>query len=61
MQVNIDGLPLFKLASMQFWLILGRVHSPVQTDPFMIGLFCWEQKPTNLDEYFQDFVEEMLT
>ena len=61
LQVNVDGLPLFKSASTQFWPILGRVCSPVLTDPFMIGLFCGEQKPANLDGYFQDFVQEMLT
>ena len=59
LQINIDGLPLFKSASTQFWPILGRVCSPVQTDPFMIGLFCGEQKPQDLDEYFHDFVEDM--
>ena len=61
MQINIVGLPLFKSASTQFWPILGKVCSPVQTDPFMIGLFCGENKPANLDEHFQDFVDEMLT
>ena len=57
--MNFDGLPLFKSSSTQFWPILARVCDPVETDPFMIGLYCGQKKPANLDEYLGDFVEEM--
>lgn len=60
LQINIDGLPLFKSSSQQFWPILGRITIPLVTDPFIIGIFCGNSKPGNLDEYFHDFVEEML-
>ena len=60
LQINIYGLPLFKSSSKQFWPILailkGISHS---TGPFVIGLFCGDAKPTSLDEYLADFVQEM--
>lgn len=59
-QVNIDGLPLFHSVCKQFWPILGRVCKPVETKPFVIGLFCGDKKPTDIGEFFKDFVEEML-
>ena len=59
LQVNIDGLPLFKSTCTQFWPILGRVCQPLEMDPFMIGLYCGQHKPASIDEYLHDFVEEM--
>ena len=60
LEINIDGLPLFKSSSKQFWPILailkGISHS---TGPFVIGLFCGDVKPTSLDEYIADIVQEM--
>jgi hypothetical protein len=49
LQVNFDGLPLFKSSSTQFWLIVGRICRPVKTDPFLISIFCEDSKPANLD------------
>ena len=59
LQVNIDGLPLFNSSCKQFWPIFGRVCKPVETDPFVIGLYCGDHKP-DVGEYLQDFVEVLL-
>ena len=59
LQINMDGLPLFKSASTQLWPILARVCNPFKSAPFMIGLFCGDRKPANVEEYLHDFVEEM--
>jgi len=63
LQVNIDGLPLYKSSNSRFWPILGLVENNkdgVQTNklPFVIGMFFEENKPASLD-YLQDFVKEM--
>lgn len=58
-QLNIDGLPLFKSSSTQFWPILGKLFIPYQSKPFVIGLFLGKQKPENVNEFLQSFIEEM--
>lgn len=58
-QINIDGLPLFKSSSTQFWPILGRLIEPYQSKPFTIGLFVGDKKPTNIQEFLQSFIDEM--
>ena len=58
-QVNIDGLPIFKSTKAQFWPILGKIVKPVASDPFIIGLFSGNQKPGSIHEYLDDFITEM--
>lgn len=57
LQVNIDGLPLFKSSGKQFWPILGKMTEFGEV--FIIHLFCGEQKPNNVDAFLSDFVVEM--
>ncbi|ODM88917.1 hypothetical protein Ocin01_17764, partial [Orchesella cincta] len=45
LQINIDGLPLFKSsAAVHVWPILGYVVG-VSCEPFVIGLYCGSKKP----------------
>jgi len=59
-QINIDGLPLFKSSGMQLWPILGYIKNPdvTQSEPFVIGIFAGLSKPTSAAEYLSDFVAE---
>ena len=59
MQLNIDGLPLFKSSQTQFWPILGKLVDPFPTKPFIIGIYCGMKKPDNIEEFLHDFVTEM--
>ena len=59
MQINIDDLPLFKRYSVQVWPILGRIDAPVQSDPFIVGLFRGKSKYADVDEYMQEFMAGM--
>lgn len=59
LQINIDGLPLFKSSNMQLWPILGRLVKPSVSRPFVIGLYCGIQKPTNVQEYLEKLVLEL--
>ena len=59
LQVNIDGLPLFKSSRTQLWPILGHVMN-FNCEPVLLGLYCGSAKPTSLDEYFEDFVNEVV-
>lgn len=62
-QINIDGLPLFKSTNGQFWPILGLVEhfeNNVQSNkhPFMIGLYYGKSKPKDICEFLKPFVDE---
>jgi len=59
LQLNIDGLPIFKNSATHFWPILCRVISPIVTEPFVVGLFCGERKPKDISEYLLDLVSEL--
>ena len=54
--INIDGLPLFKSSNQQFWPILGQFNN---LDVFVIALFYGPSKPRSVDEYLQDFLDEL--
>ena len=59
LQINIDGLPLFKSSSMQLWPILGRVTNIENSWPFVIGVYCGYTKPRQAAEYLQEFVADL--
>jgi len=59
LQLNIDGLPLFKSSNAQFWPILARTVQPYNSKPFIIGIFLGEHKPTNVQEFLQAYVAEI--
>lgn len=60
LQVNIDGLPLFKSTNVQLWPILCIVTKISAKSPFIAGLYCGNSKPDELSEYLKEFVEEMI-
>lgn len=58
LQLNFDGLPIFKSTSVQFWPILGLLQGYTKK-PILIGLFCGTSKPNSLTEYLNDLVQEL--
>ena len=59
LQINVDGLPLFKSSNEQFWPILGLIEEDPCRIPFVIGLYCGHSKPSDANEYLSDFITEM--
>ncbi|OXA56102.1 hypothetical protein Fcan01_08855 [Folsomia candida] len=57
LQINIDGFPLFKSSSQQFWPILGSFVGISKT-PFVIAIFGGKKKPELSDHMLEEFVEE---
>lgn len=55
--VGIDGLPLFKSSSEQFWPILAYIRSN-NAVVFPIGIYSGAQKPLDSNHYLKFFVEE---
>lgn len=58
--INIDGIPLVKSSNSQFWPILGIIRGYNGSKPFVIGIFHGNTKPTDSNEYLQQFVEEAI-
>jgi len=58
LQINVDGLPVYKSTNYQLWPILGTVVSCSAKVPFVTGMFGGHQKPGTVVEYLCDFVEE---
>lgn len=55
--IGIDGLPIHKSTSLQFWPILAYIR-PKSDLVFPVGLYCGNQKPTDSNDYLKDFVDE---
>lgn len=60
LQINVDGLPLFKSGTKQSWPILCKVHfDPNIYEPFVVAIYAGDAKPARIDEYLHNFVEEI--
>lgn len=59
LNINIDGLPVYKSSNKQFWPILCNVAEIKELSPFVIGIYAGKTKPLNLDTYFQSFITEV--
>lgn len=57
---NIDGLPLFKSSNIQLWPILGLIKNCPKENPFVIAIYCGNCKPSPLDIFLEDFVNELF-
>ncbi|KAK0156029.1 hypothetical protein N1851_001424 [Merluccius polli] len=44
LQINIDGLPLFKSSTLQLWPILGLLVTVPMKEPVVIGVYCGPKK-----------------
>jgi len=57
LQVNVDGLPLFKSSNAQFWPILCKIREFVDHPPVIVGIYSGTRKPPVSS--VQDFVDEL--
>lgn len=60
LQININGVPLFKSFAKQFWPILCRVdYEPIIYKPFPIAIYAGNSKPKLLTDFLQKFITEV--
>lgn len=57
--INVDGLPIFKSSTNEFWPILCNIFENPRIRPFVIGIYFGKGKPKILNEFLEDFVNEM--
>ncbi|MEW8548043.1 MAG: hypothetical protein AB2693_31455 [Candidatus Thiodiazotropha sp.] len=55
LNVNIDGVPLFKSSNSQLWPILCSFS---EFQPFLVALFYGDSKPNSVEEFLNDFLAE---
>lgn len=59
LNINMDGLPIFKSSKKEFWPILCNVFENPCFRPFVIGIYFGIGKPKNFNTYLEDFINEM--
>lgn len=59
MDVNIDGLPLFKSSRVQLWPILIRIVNCQTVCVLPVGIYVGVKKPNCIVSYLEEFVSEM--
>jgi len=57
--VGVDGLPISKSSSGQFWPILAYIV-PYRNYVFPIGIYYGNEKPQDSNEYLKDFISEVI-
>lgn len=58
--VNIDGLPIYKSSTKNVWPILFNIQELPNIKPLIIGIFYGTSKPKSATEYLNPFIEELL-
>lgn len=56
LQINIDGLPISRSSSGQFWPILAKINTQ-NSKPFVIGTYYGHKKPDNY-VFLKEFIDE---
>ncbi|EZA60110.1 hypothetical protein X777_15268, partial [Ooceraea biroi] len=59
--INIDGLPISKSSTSQFWPIMASIENiGIYTEPFVIGVYHGMCKPSDANEFLTSFVNEFM-
>ena len=64
LNINIDGIPIYKSQGISFWPILCSVSldrfvvTNVHVKPFIVAVYCGKKKP-DVDPFLKDFCEEI--
>lgn len=60
LKFNVDGIPVFRNSSLEFWPILVHSTMSFRNYPFVVGIFCGVGKPTPIEEFLNRFIDECL-
>lgn len=58
--INIDGLPVHKSSTKNFWPILCNIQEFPEIPPMAAGIFYGTSKPKNVNEFLNPFIDELL-
>lgn len=57
--LNIDGLPLHKASQTSFWPILCSIHEHPEMPVMLIGAFCGDSKPKDVQAFLRLMVDDL--
>lgn len=63
LNINCDGIPLFKSSGKQFWPILVQFcinNNQTASEPVPVGIFLGNSKPNNVKDFLKEFIEEII-
>lgn len=60
LNINIDGLPVHKSSTKNFWPILCQIHELPGIAPMAVGIYYGTSKPKSVSEFLNPFVHELL-
>lgn len=60
LNINIDGLPVHKSSTKNFWPILCNIHEIPDIPPMAIGIYYGISKPKSATEFLDPFINELL-
>lgn len=58
--INIDGLPIYKSSKFQLWPILCNVYEFPKLQALPVGIFFGKGKPGDVKEFLTPFVDEII-
>ncbi|XP_044744771.1 uncharacterized protein LOC123306715 [Coccinella septempunctata] len=58
LNVNMDGLPIYKSSKVEFFPILFNIHELPSVKPMIIGIYCGQEKLSDLSAFLLPFVKE---
>lgn len=57
---NVDGLPVYKSSTKNFWPILFNIQEYPEVKPLVIGIYYGISKPKDVATYLNSFIDELL-
>lgn len=58
--INVDGLPIYKSSANHFWPIIANIHELSHIQPMVIGIYYGVSKPKDADEFLMPMIKELL-
>lgn len=59
LNINIDGLPIYKSSKEEFWPIVYNIYELQHISPRIIAIYSGKGKPSDLTAFLSPFVSEM--
>lgn len=58
LKINADGITILESSGVECWPILVEIAEIPKISPEIVGVYCGQGKPKNLESYLRDFVDE---